>query len=90
MVVVVHELRLAERLVVPSNFWWLLEDLGQSLPLSLRALLPDRYTISYGRRDLELHLSPDTLLPRPVVDKAGGGHVFYGKALAGEKGYVFG
>ena len=35
MVVVVHELRLAERLVVPSNFWWLLEDFGQSLHLSL-------------------------------------------------------
>jgi hypothetical protein len=27
----VHELHLAKRLVVPSNFWWLLEDLGQSL-----------------------------------------------------------
>jgi hypothetical protein len=35
MVVVVHELRLAERLVVPSTFWWLLEDFGQSLTFPL-------------------------------------------------------
>jgi hypothetical protein len=31
----VHELRLAKRLVVPSNFWWLLEDLGKASPLPL-------------------------------------------------------
>jgi hypothetical protein len=31
---VVRELRLAKRLVAPSNFWRVLEDLGQSFPLS--------------------------------------------------------